>query len=109
MDRRWKKAFDEIKQIVTRDALLIYPDFNKHFDIHMDASEIQLGAVISQDRKKSFYICKLTNPQQRYEVMENEFLSIVETLKEFHTILLGQGLKIYTDSTLIECYGGELY
>ena len=33
-----KKAFDEIKRIVTRYALLIYPDFNKHFDIHMNDS-----------------------------------------------------------------------
>ena len=33
-----QKAFDEIKQIVTRDTLLIYPDFNEHFDIHTGAS-----------------------------------------------------------------------
>ena len=26
-----QKAFDEIKQIVTYDNLLIYPDFNKRF------------------------------------------------------------------------------
>ena len=32
-----KNVFDEIKQIVTPDALLIYPDFNKLFDIHTGA------------------------------------------------------------------------
>ena len=48
----WKfvkqKAFDEIKQIVTRDTLLIYPDFNKYFYIHTDASALQLVAVMRQ-------------------------------------------------------------
>ena len=52
MDRRWKKEFDEIKWIVTREVLLIYPDFNERFYIHMDASQFKLGAVIIQDEKK---------------------------------------------------------
>ena len=32
-----QNTFNEIKQIVTCDTLLIYRDFNKRFDIHMDA------------------------------------------------------------------------
>ena len=51
-----QKAFDKIKWIVDRDTLLIYPDFNKRFDIHVGASDFQLGEVISQDGKPiSFY------------------------------------------------------
>ena len=34
-----QKLFDEIKRIVAYDTLLLYQDFNKIFDIHMDASE----------------------------------------------------------------------
>jgi RNase H-like domain found in reverse transcriptase len=41
------KAFHEVKQ-VTQNALLKFPDFNKVIDIHTDASDYQLGAVISQ-------------------------------------------------------------
>ena len=55
MDRYWKKAFNEIKWIVTHDTLLIYPDFNEHFDNHMDASEFQLGAVIIQTGKSTAF------------------------------------------------------
>ena len=33
-----------------------------------------------------------------YTVTENELSSTVGTLKEFRTVLIGQGLKIYTDS-----------
>ena len=53
--------FSEIKQVVTHGTLLIYPDFNKRFDIHMDDRELQLGSGISQDGKPiAFYIHKLT-------------------------------------------------
>ena len=40
-------AFDKIKQILDRDNLLTYPDFNKTFKINNDANAFQLGAVIS--------------------------------------------------------------
>ena len=33
-----KNIFDEIEQISTPDALIIYPDFNKRSDVHTDAS-----------------------------------------------------------------------
>ena len=62
--------FSEIKQVVTHDTLLIYTDFNKHFDIHMDASELQLGAGISQYGKPiASHSRKLTGQKKRYIVI----------------------------------------
>ena len=46
-----KKVFDEIKRIVVLKTLLIYLYFNKWFDIHADASDFQLVAVIRQYEK----------------------------------------------------------
>ena len=34
-----QKAFDDINGAVSQDTLLAYSDFNKHFDIHTDASD----------------------------------------------------------------------
>ena len=47
--------FNEIKRIFTRDTLLIYPDFNERFDIHKDASELQIGEGISQKGKPIYF------------------------------------------------------
>ena len=66
-----QKAFDDIKRAISQDTLLAYPEFNKRFDIYMDASDYQLGAVISQNGKPiAFYSRKLTGPQTWYTVTE---------------------------------------
>ena len=97
-------AFDEIKRIMARDNLLTYMDFNETFKIHTDDSAFQLGVVISHKGKHiPFYGVKRTDAQIWYTVTERELLSIVETLKNFRTILLGQKLRIYTDYKNLTC------
>ncbi len=91
-------AFDKIKKVIARETLLTYPNFSETFHIYTDASQYQLGAVIVQkDKPISFYSRKLNPAQTRYTTTERELLSIVETLKEFRTILLGQKLVVHTD------------
>ena len=89
---------------MARDTLLTYPYFNETFKIYTDSSAFQLGAVIIQKGKPiTFYSIKITGSQQRYTVTDRELLSVVETLKEFRTILLGQKLRIYTDHKNLMC------
>ena len=98
-----EKAFTQIKKIVSREVMLAYPNFNKKFEIYTDASTKQLGAVITQDNRPiAFYSKKLTKCQQRYTVTDLELLSIVMTLREFRSILLGQEIIIYTDHKNLE-------
>ena len=93
-----QKAFDDIKYIIAHNTLLSYTDFNKRFDIHTDDINYQTGAFIIHSGKPiNFYSRKLRGSQTRYTVTEKEFISIVDNLKEFRTILVGQHIKIYTD------------
>ena len=93
-----QKAFDEAKIIVSRETMLSFPDFTKEFHVYTDASDRQLGAVIMQDDKPlAFYSRKLNGAQRRYTTGEQELLSIVETLKEYRNILLGQKVIVHTD------------
>ena len=80
------------------DTLLHYPDFNKPFEIHTDASHRQIGAVITQDKKPiAFYSRKLRDSQHNYTITECELLAIVKILKAFWTILLRQQIRVNTD------------
>ena len=93
-----QKAFDEIKRIMAKETILAYPDFSKPFHIYTDASNTQLGAVIMQeDKPLAFYSRKLNSAQKNYTTGEQELLSIVETLKEFRSLLWGQDLIVHTD------------
>ena len=82
---KWTKiesyAFDEIQRAVARDDLLTYPDFNGVFKIHTDASDFQLGSVISQKGKPIVFNSRnSTDFQRSYTLTERDLLSIVETL-----------------------------
>ena len=79
-----QKMFEAIKNVFLRKTLLSYPDFNQPFDIHTDASDLQLGAVIIQNKKPIAFNSQKLNPAQtRYTTTEKELLSSVETLKKF--------------------------
>ena len=93
-----QQAFEEAKQMVLRETILNYPDFTKTFHIYTDASAYQLGSVVMQQNKPlAFYTRKMNNAQKKYTVGEQELLSIVETLREFQNILIGQKIVVHTD------------
>ena len=96
--REQQEAFDEMKRLISKETLLTFPDFSKEFHVYTDSSAHQLGAVIMQEGKPlAFYSRKMNSAQRRYTTGEQELLSIVETLKEFRNILLGQQLIVHTD------------
>ncbi|KAG7345184.1 hypothetical protein IV203_032715 [Nitzschia inconspicua] len=50
-----QQAFEKMKAIVARDALLIYPDNALPLDVETDASEYQWGSVIKQNGRPIAY------------------------------------------------------
>ena len=87
-----------MKEKIANEAMLAHPDFSKHFDVHADSSAYQLGGVVSQEgRPIAFFSKKLNSAQKNYPITEKELLSIVETLKEFKYLLLGNRITVHTD------------
>ena len=93
-----QKAFEQMKALISTDALLTYPDPTKPYDVESDASGYQLGSVIKQNNLPMAYFSrKLDSAQKNYTTIEKELLSIVETCKEFCIILLGSPIRVHTD------------
>ncbi len=97
-DEVHQRAFNHVKATIAKDVVLAYPDYSKVFEIYTDASNKQLGAVITQDNRPiAFFSWRLSNAQRKYSITKIELLAIVETKKESKGMLWGQNIKVFTD------------
>ena len=63
--------------------MLYFLKFEEPFKIYMDASNHQLGAVVSQNGKPvAFFTRALTPTQQKYTVKKKEMHAVVEILQK---------------------------
>ena len=87
-----------MKSIITANAINHYADPYKPFDIYTDSSDYQMGAAIMQDGKCIAYWSRsLSDAQKNYNTMEKELLATVTCIKEYHNMLYGAVLNVYTD------------
>ena len=61
-----KIAFDDLKNaLISREVILMYPDFDKGFQLTTDAENSTIGAVLSQDDKPISFICLTLNKTEK--------------------------------------------
>lgn len=105
---RWEEAqeetFNKLKDILSSPPILAYPDFQKPFELHTDASGKGLGAILYQtqdDRKKviAYASRSLSKPEKNYSAFKLEFLALKWAITEkFSDYLLNSHFTVYTDN-----------
>ena len=98
-----KKSFKKLKEILTKENVLIHYDPNKELLLAVDASPVGLGAVISHrvDSKEypiAYASRTLTAAEKNYSQIEREGLAIVFGLKKFHQYIYGRNFTLITDN-----------
>ncbi|KAI2661181.1 Transposon Tf2-6 polyprotein [Labeo rohita] len=99
------QAFKKLCLMFTTAPVLIHPNPAKPFVVEVDASDVGVGAVLSQrgpDEKLhpcSFFLRKFNPTQQRYGVGDRELLAIKWALEEWRHWLQGGSdpFTIWTD------------
>ena len=82
-------AFNSIIKMLTSSPIFAYPDFSIEFHVTTDASDVGLGAVLSQFDEKGverpiFYASRTLNSEERnYSTIEKELLGIVYATENF--------------------------
>ena len=85
----FKESFEEIQKRLSSAPILIFPDFRKPFILDTDASDIGIGAVLSQtdaegkERVVAYGSCLLSKPESKNCVTHRELLAVVDLLTSF--------------------------
>ena len=83
--------------MVSAETLISYPDQKLAFTVHTDASDKQVGAVISHNNKPiAFFSIILSKPQRNYTMNEKKILAIVECLEKFREIIFGYEINVFS-------------
>jgi hypothetical protein len=103
-----EEAFEALKHALTTAPVLAYPDFDRPFVLHTDASTIGLGAVLAQkdDANREHVVAyasrTLNSAEVNYSVTELECLAAVWATKYFRTYLHGRTFDLVTDHAALK-------
>ena len=87
--------------------VLVIPDPKKPYLLYTDASDVGIGATLSQQDAKGnvrLVSCrsrKLSPPERNYPVHEKEMLALVDTLQAWRHYLLGAEVHVFTDNSAL--------
>lgn len=76
-------AFDYLKSRVAQFPILFIPDFKKLFTIEMDANNLTIGEVLSQEgRPMAIFLEKFNEAKNKYSTYDLELYDMVQALNK---------------------------
>ena len=97
-----QESFEELRRRLVTAPVLAYPNPSQEFILDTDASDVGIGAVLSQlgtegEQVIAYASRALTKPERRYCVTRRELLSVVSFIDHFRPYLLGRHFTLRTD------------
>lgn len=93
-----QRAFETIKESLTKRPVLQFFDPRKEIVISVDSSNSGIGTCLLQDNKPVCYSSKaLTETQKHYAQIEKELLAVLYGLQKYHEYVFGRHVVVETD------------
>ena len=97
-----EQAFQEVRTALASPTVLAFPDLNKPFELHTDASATGAGATLMQDvggtpRVIAFASHRWSRTDARRGPTERECMAILWGVDHFRTYLAGRPFDLVTD------------
>ena len=97
-----EESWLKLKKLLTSAPVMAYPDSRATFILDTDASQVGIGAVLSQlkdgEEKVIAYGSRvLTKPERQYCITRRELLAVVYFVKYFRHYLYGKKFLLRTD------------
>ena len=89
---------------MVKTPILVFPDWEKTFHVHVDALTIALGAIMAQpgvgdlDHPIAFASIKFLESEKNCNTTKIEGLAMVYALQKFRHYLLGKHFKMFTNN-----------
>ena len=107
----WKeeqqRSFDQLKEALTTAPVLCKPDYTKEWVLEVDASDLAVGAILSQEAEGEvhpvyYWSRQLGKAERNYSTTDRECLAVVAACKKFRPYILGGHTTIVGDHTAVK-------
>ena len=102
-DNNCQKAFEQLKEQLLSAPVLAFPDLNGDYILYTDASDVGIGAVLTQkdeneeEKVVSFASKAFSGAEKNWTTTEKEAFAVVWALQYFHPYVYGRKVIIFTD------------
>ena len=98
------QALEQLKQALCQATRLYIADFQKPFNLFVDASDYAIAGILTQtsdgqgELPIAFYSSKLTSTQRAWAVIEKEAYAVIASLRKFRYLVWGSSeIHVFSD------------